>query len=223
MSPAGTLVLEAESRRGLEHPYREVRELFCSIHTGDAHRQSELYQALIAAAHGGHLLGALRPRALQALALVCRLDQADLAIVDKALELLRREARHHSPIFILHLIRTWCNSWITSHRTQTGTAGCAWACSPVSTDCLAHYLCCSAMWGAIEKALHAPISKLARVGLDWSAGRPTRKRQSPLLPLAIAVQTYHRRDPSASKTKRAASASLVHQVSAALRQLGALR
>lgn len=220
-TPAHALVLEAAFRHGLEHPRREVRELFCSMHAGDLRRQSELHQVLVMAAHGGRLIDALRPRALHTLALVCRPDE-HMEVVDKALAFFHKEARHHSPIFVLHAIRTWCNAWGTSHRQQGGVPGCVWNCAPVTTDSLAHYLVCLPKWN-IELALREPVSQLAKVGLDWNSDKALRRKRPPLLPLSLAVQAYHRRDRTASWTQRSASASLAHQVSAALRRLGALR
>lgn len=221
-TPPRALVLEAAFCHGRDHPRPEVRQVFNEMLAGDTRRQSELYRALAAAAHGECLVEALRPRVMHTLALVCRPD-VHIEVVDRALLRFRREARHHSPIFVLHAIRTWCNALGTSHRQQGGVSGCVWNCAPVSTDSLADYLNCAPLWNNIENALREPVSQLAKIGLDWDPDKSRRRRRSPLLPLALAVPAYHRRDRSASRTQCSASASLDHQVSAALRQLGALR
>lgn len=119
-------------------------------------------------------------------------DTVGPEVVERALTHFRSEARLHSPIFVLHVVRNWCNALSTSFRIQGGATGCVWGCAPVTVDSLQHYMVCDALWSAIAAALGRPIPLLARVGLAWDASKADRKRRSPLLPLALAVDAAAR-------------------------------
>lgn len=77
--------------------------------------------------------------------------------------------RTHSPIFVLHSCRTWNDARATSCRGQSGTSGCVWACSPVATDSLRHYLSsCEVLWAEICCTLGMAMSHWERIGMERS-------------------------------------------------------
>lgn len=102
----------------------------------DVAHQSTMYNMLLAAQYGSQLDVTLAARIRTVLSYVFPAGAIGQETLARAISRVCKEAKWHSPIFVLHAVRTWCNAWSTSFRTQTGSAGCVWGCSPIAVDSL---------------------------------------------------------------------------------------
>ena len=88
------------------------------------------------------------------------------------------------------LIRSWFNSWFTSHRLQENIKlPCIFGCN--ANDEFKHYLCCEPMWSIVLSSCNAhaeslSVPSLRRLGLDGD-----RLSRSHCVHLIVASQSYH--------------------------------
>ena len=91
--------------------------------------------------------------------------------------------RHHAAVVVL---KTWANSWMTSHRYHDERLmHCCFGC-PLGTDSLDHYLACEPLWYITSAATAAPCVEYVLMTLCIRA--PSKGN---LLNLTVASGIYH--------------------------------
>lgn len=168
-SLAHALVLAHEFKRCDAHNHDAVRQVFHDMQDDNLPRQSVMYKALLAADYGDQLKKVIATRVWAVLSYIFPVGAVSAAIVERAVTRFCQEARRHSPIYVLHAMRTWCNAWSTSFRTQGGSTDCVWGCAPVTVDSLQHYLSCAPLWESVAAALGRSVPLLLE--LAWHGTR----------------------------------------------------
>lgn len=148
----------------------------------------------------------------------------DMGEVVVLIDTCSRSLRKGAGILVLHLARTWCNAWATMHRLQKGCGPCVWGCSSAGRDSLAHLLVCPVLRQAAEtKVEHCLAHPLARAGFGGDRRHGGGGPPVSVLGLAVAVQTYHRRQDRPLNSPEDGSRWAAAGVESAYRQLSILR
>ena len=96
--------------------------------------------------------------------------------------------RKYKPFFVIGLVRTWFNGWITSYRVHTHKKNCIFGC--LAEDRLLHYVECVPMWTQIYNHLGVETTVSSYRALALSAGTVGESDPDDMVALGIAVDAY---------------------------------
>ena len=98
-------------------------------------------------------------------------------------------ARGCKPFFVVALIRTWFNGWITSYRAHTSKKTCCFGCN--AEDRLLHYVRCEVLWKEIYCLMGSDCIVSGHSSLALNSGASYEGCPANLFALAVAVDAYH--------------------------------
>lgn len=152
-----------------------------------------------------------------------RYEEADA--VARMVEMATRRLGRHSPIYALHILRTWMSSWAATQRTQGGASPCPWACPPIALDSQAHLLRCQVFREAIAEVLGSSTAEVRLHLLGLGNGHAETGAQLPtaLNALALAAHSFHKRHKCEVASQEAGRRLAMQSVRFAHRHLAHLK